>query len=101
MVIKFAPGEPDDVLGKIYDVLGERPLSKIMSFELLDDQTQFNVTFSKVGTSRLVFSCDRSDKRILLELVKEKVALSHRPFYADVKKKMVNVLSKAGGEVTF
>lgn len=99
MVVCFKENEPEAILQRIREELGDRPLSKIMSFKLQDDQEKLFVTVSKIGTSLLEFECQVLENELRLTLRKEKVAFVHRPLYKEVKAKMVRILNQVGGHV--
>ena len=96
MRFSFSEANPDQIISKIHETLGDRPLAKIMSFELNKTAGEFLVKFSKVGTTTLRFEVDMHEEGIDLNLAKEKIALAHRPMYSEVKDKMIKVLNKAG-----
>lgn len=100
MQLSFSESKPDIILEKIQETLGNRPLAKIMSFEMDLAANEFLVKFSKMGTTTLKFDAQIQDSGIQLSLAKEKIALAHKPFYGEVKNKMIKVLGRAGATVS-
>tara|TARA_B100001094_G_scaffold326759_1_gene383548 strand:+ start:363 stop:671 length:309 start_codon:yes stop_codon:yes gene_type:complete len=99
MEIHFQDKNQKKILEKIQAALGDRPLGKIMSFELNTNNNSLDVIFSKLGKTKLQFNAVTGPEGITLKLNKEKVALAHRPLYSEVKAKLAAILKKAGGSM--
>ena len=77
--------------------MGDRALSKIVSFSQTDKQLL--VKLSKLGTSTLEFSRSEVDTGSQFSLTKEKIALAHKALKGEVTAKIIKVIEKAGGTV--
>lgn len=97
MNIQFQEKDPQVVLSKIKEAMGDRQLGKMVSFDLSGDEMV--VTISKLGTSTLHFKYSQNVQGTHFVLAKEKIALAHRPMKADVSAKVLNVIQKAGGVI--
>ena len=95
MKIKFQETDTADIVAKLESTMGDRALSKIVSFSHSPDQ--LIVTLSKLGKSVLTF--DRGDTGEFI-LTKEKIAFAHKPMKADVTSKIIQVVKKSGGQVS-
>lgn len=94
MKIQFVDSDTATIVNKLESAMGDRALSKIVSFSHSSDQ--LIVTLSKLGKSVLTFDRVGTNE---FALTKEKVALAHKPMKADVTKKIVQVVEKSGGKV--
>lgn len=94
MKLKFDSTNLDDIIAAVQNILSGRELGKIVSLE--KDAKKLLVKISKLGTSTLVFEADSTG---VFCLASEKIALTHRAFKDEVKKKFVQVVKQAGGTV--
>ena len=99
MNVQFQDSDPQACLTKIKDTMGSRELSKMVSFDI--NSGEMLVTISKLGTSTLHFQFSQNAGGCLFKLTKEKIALTHRPLKAEVTAKIIKVLEKAGGLVSY
>ena len=97
MKIKFQEVAPDEIVSNLQTALGGRRLAKMVSFKLEGDKLQVHIT--KMGTSRIEFTMKPEGESFVWVLSKEKVALAHKAFKAEVLEKLISVVTKAGGEV--
>ncbi|NRA64053.1 MAG: hypothetical protein HRU19_06185 [Pseudobacteriovorax sp.] len=97
MKIFFPEKNPDSIVSSLETAMGDRALSKIVSFSQKNEQ--LIVTLSKLGTSTLSFDRSESADGTTYTLAKEKIALSHRPLKSDVTGKIIKVVERAGGTV--
>ncbi len=97
MHIHFTDNDPNTVISKIKDVMGDRALSKMVSFDMSGNE--MIVTISKLGTSSLHFTCSKGAQGCQFELTKEKIALAHKPLKGEVTAKIYKVIEKAGGVI--
>ncbi|SMF21607.1 hypothetical protein [Pseudobacteriovorax antillogorgiicola] len=97
MKITFPESETKTVVDNLKDAMGERALSKIVSFEINGDD--LTVTLSKLGKSTLHFSRQSASEGSTFTLTKEKIALAHKALKGEVTQKIIKVIEKAGGSV--
>ncbi len=97
MNIQFQEKDRQTVLTQIKDAMGDRQLSKMVSFDFVGDEMV--VTISKLGTSTLHFKCSQNVQGTHFVLSKEKIALAHRPMKAEVSARVLKVIEKAGGVI--
>jgi hypothetical protein len=95
MQIHFHDNDPKSIIAKIKDVMGDRQLGKMVTFDLSGNE--MIVTISKLGTSSLHFTCSKVTDGCDFELTKEKIALAHKPLKGEVTAKIYKVIEKAGG----
>ena len=98
MQIQFPDTDPQVIVEKLENAMTGRQLSKMVSFNMAGGEMV--VTISKLGTSSLYFTCDKSATGCHFALIKEKIALAHRPLKSEVTEKIVKVIEKAGGLVS-
>ncbi len=97
MNIHFKDTDPNSIINKLKEVMGDRALSKMVSFDLAGNEMV--VTISKLGTSSLHFNCTKLSDGCKFELTKEKIALAHKPLKSEVTSKIYKVIEKAGGVI--
>lgn len=98
MEVQFAEKDLALIINKLKEVMGDRELSKMVSFDKQADGLL--VTISKLGTSTLQFDLKPSSQGTHLTLAKEKIALAHRPLKNEVTNKIIKVIEQAGGKVS-
>jgi hypothetical protein len=90
------PGKtPDAILRSIQDQLRGRKLGDLSTLTLRNNQ--LTVTISKLGTSTLTFLVQPRGADTDISLTQEKLALTHKPFRAEVETKVLRLVERAGG----
>ncbi len=97
MKIFFSEKDPEKILKSLDEAMGDRALSKIVSFHLSGNT--LTVKLSKLGTSTLEFKQELKDEGSQFLQTKEKIALSHKALKSEVTSKIIRVIKKAGGIV--
>lgn len=97
MKIQFPKQSNAQVITALQKVLTGRSLGDLVSLE--DQDNNLVMKISKLGTSSLIFSRSEVGANVLYTLTEEKIAFAHRAFKDDVKAKLENVVTKAGGSV--
>lgn len=97
MKIFFAEKNLESIVTMLKEAMGERQLSKMVSFDV--NNNGMVVTISKLGTSTLTFDRKETAEGSEFLLAKEKIALAHRPMKNEVKEKILKVVQKAGGKI--
>ena len=98
MKIKFNSQDRKKILQDIRDTMGGRQLAEMVSFDM--SAGSLTVTISKMGKSTLDFEESADGDGLVYDLRKEKIAFTHKPFKDEVTKKIMDVVTKAGGIVT-
>ncbi len=97
MEFRFNENDLDVIIAKIKDELKDRDMGKILNFTHSD--SDLRITIKKLGTSTLDFSVCEDDGGLLVELTKEKLALSHRPLKKELVQKLEKIVEKIGGSM--
>ncbi|MFY7928877.1 MAG: hypothetical protein ACOVS5_08385 [Oligoflexus sp.] len=97
MNIQFPDKDPQAIISRLQEIMGDRELGKMVQFEMVGGEMV--VKISKLGTSTLHFTCTPGDKGCHFSLAKEKIALAHKPLKGEVTSKIIKVIEKAGGVV--
>lgn len=97
MKIQFDVHDRDELLDRIQNAVLEPAVRKIVDFDLKG--SELVVTISKLGKSRLIFAISENQTGLVADLVKEKIALAHKPFYHEVNSDVRDVIQQAGGVI--
>lgn len=95
MKLSFEKDNTKDVLNSIKDVLEGRKLNDMVSFRL--DGDDLILTISKLGTSTVNFKYSKNSNGFTWDVVKEKIAFSHKAFKGEVMEKLIKVVEQVGG----
>ncbi len=98
MHFSFEDTTPQAVIQRMTDGLEERGLGRLVKFDL--SASELVVTIRKLGRSRLVFDVTSDDNRHEFSLREQRVALTHRPFRAQVNDMIKEIVDDLGGQVT-
>jgi hypothetical protein len=92
-------GTHSEFVGKVTESLQGRELGKIVSLEATPQEVI--VTFSKLGTSEIVYTCSAASAGGFHATLKgEKIAFTHRAFRSDMESKLAKVMEKLGATVS-
>ena len=97
MEFTFKDSKIDSVLSKIQDELSGREMGKLLKFS--HSETELTITIKKLGTSTLNFDINQTNDGLHIKMVKEKIALSHRPMKKELEEKLKKIVEKIGGSM--
>lgn len=97
MNLFFELNDTSAVIKAIDQVLSGRKLGDIV--KLSQSGNDLVVTFSKFGTSTLLFSSAPKNKGLEFKLSSEKIAFTHRALKDEVKEKLCRAVEQAGGKI--
>ena len=97
MEFRFNETDLDVIVSKIEHELKDREMGKLLNFTHSD--SDLRITIKKLGTSTLDFSVCEDDGGLIVELKKEKLALSHRPLKKELVQKLKKIVEKIGGSM--
>ena len=93
----FNENNVDEVLSKIQGEIDGREMGKILTFSHAG--SELTITIKKLGTSTLNFDVVEKDGGLNIKLMKEKIALSHRPMKKELEQKLKKIVEKIGGSM--
>ena len=89
---------PAEFIEGVRKALAGRELGKLATFGVSGNT--ITVTFSKLGTTELVYDVIAKGSGFLATLKSEKVAFAHRPFRGNIESKLRGVMERCGSKKT-